>query len=1384
MSSNERQRAAARQKWPPEDQKSYDQFAAWWKEHHKDDETSTQDVVSEWGKLTENAERHAILLIIVSSRADRREIRQSIEALQICEKNLEKKIEEANQLDRELRQLKETKREEEMAPHSSLDADEGRRAGTIMGPGPMTQLEQRLKAREEQLRIVQEELENLRKEYQEAQSEAEDNQKLRDHLHDLEQTIATQGAERMEREEEIQTLRATVASLQEERGDTLADQLAAADDDTRSMASGRDRKPPKNRSIVDEEKDLQQYVIRELDETFTLRCQFQTEQLKQRRDRWEKTGRVPVMKYTDKPKGTPADCKDYKEIAITKFTKANSKSYPWMQFVEQLEAYFGKDLDKKEFVKIWVLKKNVGPEVLRFINDLGYPINYNYEVIIDRVRSEYSQPKLPKDLMAEWMELRQKDDELIATFSRRFQDLNRQMRVSVPGWHDLEDAAMKSNFVYRIKKTLFEKAKAMNPTFEYDAGVGYENMLKYMVHAETVMASERSEQEAKAEKKPQSDAQKTNKQAGGNRPKLVCNYCGMLNHIEETCRKKMSALEAGLVKQGVGNPDRAKAAEPRPAEQQQDGSGGFPRGPRRDMSTVKCFNCQETGHMSRACPKPRDPKNVRDPRVQVRMLQDTVHRQQEMMSQMGGSQQPNGVGYQQEWHPTNNSAQQPWNGGSQHYVQPQSFYGSGQNTAARAYEPRAGEDYMTSTAFGRMMVRDSTKAKQWYELLNPTTSTGFVRHVNARGTGIETTEIITPVADVGNDVTELKLEVLNGRLPGNLTPWDTSADNKLAGCEHCEADDIVDGLLRITNIAVKNSPEHAARQERLKRMHGEAVDSFVCTGALTIGDHYVLDVLHDTGAQINAMSLRALWNLIGRDSRIRWCCNSLDFTPRFRKEVFTPAGGGGVRIWCNALLPVRASDRELEMVFAIFDDLTNVIMVGTPGMRRLGFTLTAPHLGGVDLIDPASTCEKWLEVRKKEIATIKSARARVNELMPDNLQSRVNQAQWKENATRREMVSFLATQSNWNLGYFDEDMIDKRSEWRTKAGYQVVTSNEESPPTVNLDGSEATLDISPIQGVLDARGQPIATEETAGAQETQSREDENDTPVVEPNGITTTRKREATPAVTQNNKLALLRKPHDDDDVVDLTPVTRLRKAKYNDAKDDNEERMKQFHEMITEMTGQLKALMTDVRSNAEAIGLLRVTAVRPPTETQSVQATLADSDAPPSTVSSTSTTSVRTLKARPELTEMPQLTPEGAPNETSKQSESTDQQENRRGRKASRTEAAFAATAGATDDGEPRNKMSKADETYVVTRSRSTSGSTRKRVSTVFTLPAVAPRERTRVARSESDSSRKRSALATIAHAFRRSGSSRQLENPAADGQENRKEDDPGNQGENQTQE
>ena len=54
----------------------------------------------------ENAERHAILLVIMSNRADRREIRQTLEALQICEKNLEKKIEEANQLDRELRQLK------------------------------------------------------------------------------------------------------------------------------------------------------------------------------------------------------------------------------------------------------------------------------------------------------------------------------------------------------------------------------------------------------------------------------------------------------------------------------------------------------------------------------------------------------------------------------------------------------------------------------------------------------------------------------------------------------------------------------------------------------------------------------------------------------------------------------------------------------------------------------------------------------------------------------------------------------------------------------------------------------------------------------------------------------------------------------------------------------------------------------------------------------------------------------------------------------------------------------------------------------------------------------------------------------------------------------
>jgi len=120
-------------------------------------------------------------------------------------------------------------------------------------------------------------------------------------------------------------------------------------------------------------------------------------------------------------------------------------------------------------------------------------------------------------------------------------------------------------------------------------------------------------------------------------------------------------------------------------------------------------------------------------------------------------------------------------------------------------------------------------------------------------------------------------------------------------------------------------------------------------------------------------------------------------------------------------------------------------------------------------------------------------------------------------------------------------------------------------------------------------------------------------------------------------------------------------------------------------------------------------------------------------------------------------------------QSDEPDKRDTRRSCKSSRTEVGFAATTGTSDNGQPQQKMSKTDETFTDPRSQSTSGSSRKRLSTVLKLPMAAPKTQATATKCESDGVRKTSTLSTIAQVCWHTASNRQLDGLAAPNDEDR---------------
>jgi len=410
MASSERQRAAERTGWSPEDKNAYAKFVAWWKEHGLQPTATAQDILTEWDKLGEKPSIHAMLLVINQGRADRKEIEKIVREMQQVEVKLEASEAEVAKLNSECARLREAKDESDRlsvatvmdgAKHSGLRHDEDLKRHT-----------------EEELKARQGELQSLQGELQMAQSTIS---QLSERLNQYERTYATQIEKLHVANEEISRLQDLVEELQNK--ETPVVEPTTLKGEAGSGGSSSEPKPAKRRSAEDNEKDLASFIVPERDETFSLRCQFQTDQLKMRRERYEKTNRKPIIEYELKPPGKLSDCTEYKDIPMPKFTRAGSKTYTWMQHVEALESWMDPELEEKPFVKIWMLKRWVEPEVAKFMADLGNPANFNYEVLVDAVRSEYSTTRLPTDAMTDWMEMKQLENESVSEFARRFKDL-------------------------------------------------------------------------------------------------------------------------------------------------------------------------------------------------------------------------------------------------------------------------------------------------------------------------------------------------------------------------------------------------------------------------------------------------------------------------------------------------------------------------------------------------------------------------------------------------------------------------------------------------------------------------------------------------------------------------------------------------------------------------------------------------------------------------------------------------------------------------------------------------------------------------------------------------------------------------------------------------
>ena len=134
----------------------------------------------------------------------------------------------------------------------------------------------------------------------------------------------------------------------------------------------------------------------------------------------------------------------------------------------------------------------------------------------------------------------------------------------------------------------------------------------------------------------------------------------------------------------------------------------------------------------------------------------------------------------------------------------------------------------------------------------------------------------------------------------------------------------------------------------------QARDEKACTMALNVAGVVVIDVLLDSGAQPNIVSIATLFRLgcLKTGGGIRDAMRGMVKDLALTSHILG-IGGAKIRIIGQIRLPIIiSSTKTIDLKFLVTCELKDVILIGTPGLRDLGFTLKSPNFGKRDFLDP------------------------------------------------------------------------------------------------------------------------------------------------------------------------------------------------------------------------------------------------------------------------------------------------------------------------------------------------------------------------------------------------------------------------------------------------
>ena len=174
-----------------------------------------------------------------------------------------------------------------------------------------------------------------------------------------------------------------------------------------------------------------------------------------------------------------------------------------------------------------------------------------------------------------------------------------------------------------------------------------------------------------------------------------------------------------------------------------------------------------------------------------------------------------------------------------------------------------------------------------------------------------------------------------------------------------ECDDAVEWAktMRDYQDNAKWSDDARKRITRNREVRDQCVDTIQFRFALIILDVYIEDVLYDTGSMYNAISRKAFCALAGRFDSFMKAFSEANWDPHMK--TVSVVGGDSIPVLATVELETQTSTGKIvPIVWAIYDDVDYIIIIGTSGMRALNFQCKTPELNNYDLFKSKSKSEE------------------------------------------------------------------------------------------------------------------------------------------------------------------------------------------------------------------------------------------------------------------------------------------------------------------------------------------------------------------------------------------------------------------------------------------